>query len=363
MPHTVLHIVKALSLGGTEKVMQLMTTNLQRDQFLPVVCSLQDGERGKILRKEGITTYVSSDLFKVILTVKPDIIHVHRGGWPEHDFMRPIIMARRELEAKQSKHIPIIETNVFGRFDPTPSGKKVDSTLFVSHFCLERYALQNKIKADAPRYQVLYNPIDYDTIKANTLPVEKRDFSKPVVGRVSRADQGKWSALGLEFLPKVCAARPDFSYLVIGGIEYAKKYVKQHNLSGNVDFLPPFIQDADLAAFLDKISIFAHANDTGESFGLVIAEAMAAGLPVITHPCPGMRDNAQLELVDHERTGLIVNTAEEYADAILWLLNNPNEAKRMGKAGQEKAAQMYAAKVVVTQLKQIYNELLNVASA
>ena len=72
-----------------------------------------------------------------------------------------------------------------------------------------------------------------------------------------------------------------------------------------MEFLPPVGTDAELAAFYGSLDALAHANDTGESFGLVIAEAMACGLPVVTHPCPGERDNAQLDLVQDGVTGFV----------------------------------------------------------
>jgi len=102
----------------------------------------------------------------------------------------------------------------------------------------------------------------------------------------------------------------------------------------------------------------AHANDTGESFGLVIAEAMACGLPVVTHPCEGLKDNAQLELVDQGVTGLIATSAEEYAGAVKFLFTHPEKARRMGQAGQEKAARLFRAQTVTKQLENIYLDLL-----
>ena len=358
MPKNILHIVKALSLGGTEKVMQLMVTNLDRNLFQPAVCSLVDGERAAILRQSGIKTYVGGDLFASIMKIGPDLIHVHRAGWPEPDYMRPITSARRLLENKTGKTIPLVETNVFGHHDPSLAGREVDCTLFVSHFCARRFSNINKIELQAPRYDVLYNPIDFDTIKNLNPLTQERDYSQPIVGRVSRPDPGKWSDLALTWLPEACAARPDLSYLIIGGIESAHKYVQEHQLDKQVQFLPLFIHDHDLAKFLSGISIFAHANDRGESFGLVIAEAMAAGLPVITHPCEDLRDNAQLELVEHERTGLVVDNSKQYAEAVLWLLNNPNEARRLGEAGQAKAAALFSAKAVAFELQVIYQKLL-----
>lgn len=353
-----LHIVKALGLGGTEKVMQLMATGLNRGKFIPVVLSLENGERAPLLRKSGIDTYIEGDLFNDILKIKPDIIHIHRGGWPEPELLRPAIQARRKLEAESGRTVPIVETNVFGRHDPSAHARQLDCTLFVSRFCAERFAAQTGILLEAPRWQVLYNPIDYETIVKNTVSPEKRDYSRPFAGRVSRADPGKWSRLGVAWLPEVCSRKPEFKYKIIGGIQPAEDFVHEHRLEKQVDFLPPFIYDLDLAAFFNEISVFCHANDTGESFGLVIAEAMAAGLPVITHPAEGLRDNAQMELVEHGKTGFVVNDAEEYAQAVLWLLDNPGEARRMGLAGREKAGKEYAQAVIAKKLEKIYLTLL-----
>lgn len=357
-PRRVLHVVKALGLGGTEKVMQLMVSNLNPAKFSPLVCSLQSGEREELLRGQNVPVFVQNDLYKCATELKPDLIHVHRAGWAEPELLRPVLAARRFLERERGLPVPVVETNVFGRLDQSAEGKAVNCTLFVSNFCAQRFAAAHQIETVPPRYFVLYNPINYQTISQLCPAPGKRDYTLPVVGRVSRADAGKWSDLALTWLPAVCAARPDFSYLVVGGIKHAHDYVQQQGLGAQVQFMPPFISDADLATFLSKISIFAHANDTGESFGLVIAEAMAAGLPVITHPAEGLRDNAQLELVEHNRTGLIAQNAEEYASAVLWLLNNPSEARRLGQAGQEKAARLFCARAIASQLEQIYETLL-----
>jgi glycosyltransferase involved in cell wall biosynthesis len=116
--------------------------------------------------------------------------------------------------------------------------------------------------------------------------------------------------------------------------------------------------DEDIAAFLGPASLLAHANDTGESFGMVIAEAMACGLPVVTHPCPGSRDNAQLELVEHGITGLVARDAGEYAEAVVFLLTHPAEARAMGRAGRDKAAALYRAQTVAARLETVYQEII-----
>ena len=54
---------------------------------------------------------------------------------------------------------------------------------------------------------------------------------------------------------------------------------------------------------------------------------MAAGLPVVTHPSLGSQDNAQTELVEHGVTGFVVNSPDEYAQAVAFLLSNPEKSR------------------------------------
>ncbi|WP_348771061.1 glycosyltransferase family 4 protein [Pseudodesulfovibrio sp. zrk46] len=327
--------------------MQLFVAHLDRTQFHPAVYSPKDGERASQLRKLGIDTHIGSDLFSVLQKFRPHIVHVHRAGWPEPELLKPIKLAQ----------IPcVVETNVFGRHDPSPSAKIIDRTLFVSDFCLKRFVTTNNIIATAPRYSFVYNPVDTDFFARAS--VSNHDFTRPVIGRISRPDPGKWSRLALEFLPILKRDIPDFQYNIIGGIPEAHDYVRVNGLADNVSFLDPVQTDTEIAGFMNDISLLAHANDTGESFGLVIAEAMACGLPVVTHPCAGLKDNAQLELVDHGVTGLVATTTDEYAAAVRYLLTHPDKAQRMGKAGQEKAARLYRAQTVTRQLETIYLELL-----
>jgi glycosyltransferase involved in cell wall biosynthesis len=347
-PVRILHVANSLGLGGTEKVLQLFVANLDKTRFLPAVYSPKDGERGPQIRSMGIDTFIGSELLDVLIRFQPHIVHIHRAGWPEPELLKPM---------KRVGTPVVVETNVFGRHDPSPSATIIDRTLFVSSFCMDRFARTTGIRPESSRYSVLYNPVDTDFF--NTTAKTDRDFSKPVAGRISRADPGKWSRLALDILPILARDIPDFKYHVIGGTLEAHNFVRDHGLDQTVVFHDPVTTDKDIAAFLDKVSVLAHANDTGESFGLVIAEAMACGLPVVTHPCEGLKDNAQLELVDHQITGLIANTTEEYANALKYLFSHPEEARRMGQAGRDKSARLYRAQTVTRKLESIYNKLLD----
>ncbi len=356
-----LHVVSSLGLGGTEKTMQLFVSHLDNERFFPAVWSPQPGPRGDMLRERGIPVIVNESLEDAASRFAPDIVHVHRAGWPQPELLRPLRAAFRTDPSGRKDRLPrIVETNVFGRHDPSPSGALIDVTLFVSHFCARRLREAEGRVIEPPRHQVLYNPVDTDAIAKLTPAPAQRDYSRPVFGRISRADPGKWSSIVLEALPLVRAAFPDFSFLVVGGTDEARSFVRAHNLESQVRFLPPLLTDSELAAFFNQLSFLTHANKTGESFGLVIAEGMAAGLPVITHPCPDWKDNAQTELVVHGQTGLIADTPQSYAASIIRLLQSPETCRALGAAGRSRAQALFRAQDIASRLGEIYLEILGI---
>jgi len=349
-PATVLHIARSLGLGGTEKVLQLLVTHLDRERYQPAVFAFSDGERGPLIRAAGVPTHISRDLDACLDLLDPDIVHLHRAGWPDPQLTRPLKRRRRRLRGRPA----VVETNVFGRHDPSTDAVAIDRHLFVSHFCLRRYTRMHCKDAAPPRHDVLYNPVDTDFLQSRC---PERSLAAPVIGRLSRPDPGKWSSLALDILPILARDVPGFLCRIVGATDQARAFVDGHGLRRSVVYEDPLLDEEALARFLGGISLLAHANDTGESFGLAIAEAMAAGLPVVTHPCSDLRDNAQLELVEHGVTGLIAATAPEYAAAVAWLLRHPDEARDMGQAGRDKARQLFRVQEIARRVQDVYDGL------
>jgi 1,2-diacylglycerol 3-alpha-glucosyltransferase len=92
-----------------------------------------------------------------------------------------------------------------------------------------------------------------------------------------------------------------------------------------------------------------------ETQGLVLVEAMAAGLP-----CVAVAYGGPLEIVVPDETGLLMEfDAEEFADGVERLLRNPQERRRMGANGRLQA-QHYTPEAMATGVLEVYEQVLRI---
>jgi glycosyltransferase involved in cell wall biosynthesis len=108
----------------------------------------------------------------------------------------------------------------------------------------------------------------------------------------------------------------------------------------------------ELAAYYASADVLV-APSRWEGFGLIAAEGMRAGLPVIATRVGGL-----LEIVEHGVTGLLVEPGDRAAliDAIR---NTPDESLRsMGEAGRQRFLSHYTLDRVHAQLTALYQRLL-----
>ena len=133
-------------------------------------------------------------------------------------------------------------------------------------------------------------------------------------------------------LARVAARRPDVETLIAGPDEDGEQ--------GRVEALLARVTPRPRVKFLgpvygkDKQELLASATvlvlpSHGESFGIVVAEALAAGTPVVvSKACPW-------RILEERGAGAWVeNTPERVAEALLAILDDPAAARRMGEAGR-----------------------------
>jgi phosphatidylinositol alpha-mannosyltransferase len=114
------------------------------------------------------------------------------------------------------------------------------------------------------------------------------------------------------------------------------------------------VPQADLPSWYASADVFCAPSVGGESFGIVLAEAMAVGLPVVCSDIGGYRD------VVHDGTdGLLVppRDPEALAAALASLLDNPARLAAMGEAAAT-AARRYAWETVAGEVVEVYRTAL-----
>ena len=93
-----------------------------------------------------------------------------------------------------------------------------------------------------------------------------------------------------------------------------------------------------------------------EGFGVVCAEAMAFGRPVVAGNVGGLRD-----LVVHEETGLLVEPGDVVAlrEALTRLLDDADLRRRFGEAGRARIAEHFTWQRFADETLRAYEDALN----
>lgn len=360
----VLQIVAGLGIGGIQKTVQLYTEYLNKEIFHVVVCGLfQGGERGELLARKGYEVHVvngnKAELINLMRSKKIDILHVH----PHADF-NPL-----PVEAALEAKVPVrVETNIYAEIPDNFFNHHIDMHLMISKWC----ALRCKIWSRVPWHDflknatVLYNPVDLAEIDhsqvTNYSRQDLRDkYDIPegyfIIGRHGRPQPDKWADLAIEMLPYLLKIIPKVRYLVMGFPPAKMEKIKALGLEDYFIFLEPTVDSEKINELLYLTDVFPTCTVHGESFGNVIAEAMAWRKPVVSNSLPH-RYNSQVELIDHGKTGFIANTPKDFAEAIAYLLTHPETRQAMGEAARKKVEENYEIKTNTVSLEKIYIKLL-----
>ena len=225
--------------------------------------------------------------------------------------------------------------------------RKADGVIAVSRFTRSRLI---EIGVGAGRIELIPNGVDLGRFTPGERDPEIVDRhglrGKRVLLTVGRLEERKGHATVLRALPQILQSCPDAIYVVVGtgdglpdlGLD---ALARKLGISDHVVFAgqaPP----ERLCAFYRSCDVFVMPNRTlpngdTEGFGLVFLEAAACGKPVI-----GGRDGGVPDAVVDGQTGILVNGAsvDEFADAALRLLTDPDLAARLGSQGFRRAQEM-----------------------
>lgn len=188
------------------------------------------------------------------------------------------------------------------------------------------------------------------------IAARKRELSipayRPVVGILGRLLPWKGQREFLGAIARLRAGGRDIHGLVVGGPPDGREGYecelrslrRRAGLEGAVTFTG---QRRDGPAHLQLMDVCINAS-TREPFGMVVVEALAAGVPVVTVDAGGAR-----EIVEGERTGVLCSTnrPEDLASAAARLLDDSALCVRLARAGRERYEAQFTAERMVRDIQ------------
>jgi Glycosyltransferase len=165
---------------------------------------------------------------------------------------------------------------------------------------------------------------------------------------------------GLENMIKAAVHFKDkpVSFVIVGPtqdtiyLDALKQRAASYGLSSKFRFIG-WLPDVEVVKFLHLSNVFVFPSLL-DTFGLVNAEAMAAGKPVIATSVGGVP-----EVVKHGETGLIIPPGDPVAlsNALFFLMDNPDTCMQMGERGRLRAEELYSWKRICRETLAIYEDL------
>lgn len=297
-------------------------------------------------------------LRKAIRRAKVDLVHTNSlksdllGGLAARLAGRPVVWHVRDRIADD--YLPPRVVKMFRTI-----ARRVPTALIAN----SRATLETLIPAgDPPRVGKKRAFIVHDGTHlpaAVTSPVRKN--SACVIGLVGRLAPWKGQHVFIEAAARVRAKFPDAKFRIIGSALFGEDEYER-GLRASVDALgladtvefAGFRSDVEQA--IAELDILVHASTTGEPFGQVIIEGMAAGKPVIA-----TRGGGVPEIVPDGKAGLLVPMGDglAMANAIETLLTDAAARQAMGRAGRAHVEAHFTMAHVAANVQRAFDQILD----
>ncbi len=178
-------------------------------------------------------------------------------------------------------------------------------------------------------------PNGIDTSKFEGIGVRSEWALPNTLGFIGRFDEPrKGLAVLFAAIPKISYKVPNLRILVAGpGNASDFEKLVPPELRERITFLGR-ISEIEKAQFFKSVSLYIAPNTGGESFGIILAEAMAAKTPIVASDLP-----AFTKLLDNGSAGALFasENSDDLADTIIKLLDNQEMREKIAIAGYEKA--------------------------
>ncbi len=364
-PQVVLHVALATARGGAEAVVETVATaQLKRTdaRYRPVVAVPEGSALSGRWRSMGIPVIdvpalprfrewrggrsLVRALEAAVTSSGASLVHTHgiagqiHGGRAAARSARPVVWHVHDcFEARW---------NADGLIHRKAAAVRADVILAVSG----TVATSWRTRVPQDRVIVVHNGVDEAVVAPVAHP------PGPLVVWCGRLQRWKGAHVFLEVAALVRRACPTARFAVVGGglfglePDYADALRRQAGALGVADVITWTGQVDDARGWLAAADVVAHTSVSPEPFGLVVAEAMAQGRPVVAFAQGGPQE----QIVDGE-TGFLLPPGDvaAMADAITRLIADPARSRAWGAAGRLRAADQFSSAAMVDRIESAYD--------
>ena len=365
-------------LGGGETSLLNHLSKLNKKIFYPIVVCPKEGKLSDELTKKGIrveysavnpirrygrlvTIYPLWQTLKFLnLLRKEKIQMINANGFH--------VMAVIAPAAKLCR-IPLLWTChgwwPTGRLTGIFINTFVDKVIAVSDF------VRNKLETEGYVHPSIIErvPLGIDSEKfgdQKPFDIIRCEFglnkNTPLVGMIARFQDIKGHHVFVQMAAEICKTHPDVCFMMVGAevfgraieSDYARKVlelIRAFRLEANI-ILTGF--RSDIPEILEAIDVLVVPSEV-ETFGMVILEAMAAGVPVVSCAKGGPE-----EIIDDGKNGFLISEQNpiRLAQKVLYLIENPHVKKTMGVSGKKTVSRNYRIEDQVKKIEFHYIKLL-----
>ena len=257
-----------------------------------------------------------------------DILHFHEPFVP---FLSPTML-------DQSRTVNVATFHAFGGFSPSywigkrfagRLAERLDGRIAVSGAA--RHFISRYFPGD---YTIIPNGVDLDRFTSAEPYENLRDGTLNILF-VGRLEERKGLIHLLKAYHRLRKRKVDARLLVVGAGPKLREYKRFVGLRRirDVEFLGR-VSDEEKVRYFASADIYCAPNTGQESFGIVLLEAMAAGVPIVASDIHGFK-----RVVERNVQGLLVEprNPRALAAALYALARDPDLRHEMGDAGRARA--------------------------
>lgn len=280
---------------------------------------------------------------KWLLEGEFDVIHLHEPNAPSLSMLALMIAEGPIIATFHTSTTKSLALSVFQGM-MRPMHEKIVGRIAVSD--LARRWQMEALGSDAVE---IPNGVDVSLLAgASALPgYPKPGKSVLFLGRFDEPRKGM--AVLLAALPTLVDHFPELEILIVGRGDDDALREQAGPLAGHLRFLGQ-VDEAEKASALRSVDVYCAPHTGGESFGIVLVEAMAAGTPVVASNLDAFR-----RVLEDGEAGLLVpvEDAAALAEAIITVLDD-DELRARYIAAAEAAVRRYDWPVVADQIMRVY---------